>query len=625
MFHHRLHATIHRLRSIDVSSFLLLSATPEVLLSFLHQPFCSYRLCPTTAKSIFIVSSLLFRISSCAAALFCLFLFYLECFVSFVTCSVLSGALAWSHASFTPPLEVAAASCYWGFPEPLSTNTRVLQCLVTPSATSFFCSSNFFRLSITSSTYMSITHSSSLSLSLLDGRFCPPWAPDSPFFYKASILTRSSLFTASILGRLSVFLSAWCPRARKPFSSPCGVRLQALPTQPCWMSFYQRLQRHLVHTFDSEQNLHIHCFLTSIEITLVNTFSARSFTGIHEPLVQNLETIANRPDTPVESQVRTTPTADCPRNRDTSTHTNRHQEHKKFVSVGTMQFARQDWWAELAAQATTNATSSGLFRDSWKPSSWHTQSTAMDAFGQHVSVYHTSDWDDFDADTSGVTPWDVVPDPSGCTLPLTNSTDPSGQMGTRLTDLSGAQHRGVSPIRQLTTTNHGRTVTSEGGKPDTPSERGTLIEEFVLIRRTVTNTVLVVRLFRETVTTEIPTQGEALLSHTFPPGRWDRCHVVELERLPWFLSHGWASAQPQVDAYEASPLKVDLLSLQKTHGCDGDWLLFELFVLRVMLEALRFCLKTTHRVGGLSEPRYNEAYHCQKRFWLLTSSLTWLT
>ena len=36
-------------RLICTLFFLLLPATPEVMLPFLHQPFCSYRLCPTTA------------------------------------------------------------------------------------------------------------------------------------------------------------------------------------------------------------------------------------------------------------------------------------------------------------------------------------------------------------------------------------------------------------------------------------------------------------------------------------------------------------------------------------------------------------------------------------------------
>ena len=45
-----------------------------------------------------------------------------------------------------------------------------------------------------------------------------------------------------------------------------------------------RLQRHLVHTFDSEQHSQIHSFLPSIEMASAKTFSALSFPGIHEPL-----------------------------------------------------------------------------------------------------------------------------------------------------------------------------------------------------------------------------------------------------------------------------------------------------------------------------------------------------
>ena len=44
-------------------------------------------------------------------------------------------------------------------------------------------------------------------------------------------------------------------------------------------------RRPLVHTFDSAQNVHVHSLLPSIETALAKTFSPRSFTGIHEPLL----------------------------------------------------------------------------------------------------------------------------------------------------------------------------------------------------------------------------------------------------------------------------------------------------------------------------------------------------
>ena len=55
--------------------------------------------------------------------------------------------------------------------------------------------------------------------------------------------------------------------------SPAGTLLQ------------HRLQRHLVHTLDSEQNLHVHSLLTSIVMAPASTLSARSLPGIHEPLL----------------------------------------------------------------------------------------------------------------------------------------------------------------------------------------------------------------------------------------------------------------------------------------------------------------------------------------------------
>ena len=80
------------------------------------------------------------------------------------------------------------------FPEILSAHARTFQYLATPSATSFFA---HLRLSISSPKSMSILHSSSMPLSLLDGRPCPPWAPSPSFFSKASSLARSSWFSAS--------------------------------------------------------------------------------------------------------------------------------------------------------------------------------------------------------------------------------------------------------------------------------------------------------------------------------------------------------------------------------------------------------------------------------------------
>ena len=70
----------------------------------------------------------------------------------------------------------------------------------------YFCSSNFLRLS-TSSKSMSSPHSS-MPLSPLHGRPCPPWAPSPPFFSKASILAGSSLIFCRQFFGLSVFLSA---------------------------------------------------------------------------------------------------------------------------------------------------------------------------------------------------------------------------------------------------------------------------------------------------------------------------------------------------------------------------------------------------------------------------------
>ena len=69
LLHHRLQATVNRLRSIAASSSVLLPAISEVLLPFLHRPFAPhFERCP-----------LILRISSCAAALsFCIFSLVLD-------------------------------------------------------------------------------------------------------------------------------------------------------------------------------------------------------------------------------------------------------------------------------------------------------------------------------------------------------------------------------------------------------------------------------------------------------------------------------------------------------------------------------------------------------------------
>ena len=69
----------------------------------------------------------------------------------------------------------------------------------------FLCSSSFLRLSASSSMSMSSLHTSSKPPSFLERTLCPPCTPRPPFFSKASILARSSSFSAS---RVLVFLSS---------------------------------------------------------------------------------------------------------------------------------------------------------------------------------------------------------------------------------------------------------------------------------------------------------------------------------------------------------------------------------------------------------------------------------
>ena len=55
-----------------------------------------------------------------------------------------------------------------------------------------------------------------------------------------------------------------------------------LPLQTCWMLEKHRLQRHLVPTLVSEQNLHIHSFRPSFVTASAKTFSALTFPEIQD-------------------------------------------------------------------------------------------------------------------------------------------------------------------------------------------------------------------------------------------------------------------------------------------------------------------------------------------------------
>ena len=108
---------------------------------------------------------------------------------------------------------------------------------------------------------------------------------------------------------------------------------------------------HLVHTLDSEQNLHVHSFLPSIEIEFADTLSARSFPAIQESLFWAWKTIANHSENSSRAdEVKTAPPQDNRRNREGTTHTKGPQTHTShFVNKHRM----FEWkWLEPRCLAT---------------------------------------------------------------------------------------------------------------------------------------------------------------------------------------------------------------------------------------------------------------------------------
>ena len=159
--------------------------------------------------------------------------------------------------------------------------------LLQPLCNFFFCSSNFFGSSRPPPPRPCPfpTLPPRRLLSWKEG-LALPWAPSPPAF-KVSSRARSSLFPASKLldflssSRLDVESTADHPPVIPAIACLCFPRRAG-------MSWKQRLQRHLVHTFDSEQNVHVPSFLPSIEDSFFTLFTRGSTNTL-----LSLETIAH--------------------------------------------------------------------------------------------------------------------------------------------------------------------------------------------------------------------------------------------------------------------------------------------------------------------------------------------